>query len=89
MEYWVAKFPKTLDFRHFHARKTEIKAFDIEFLRSHRWNPEHDEFWFYENKPGVADEIRQKLQWLTSLTLQKPLILKAVPDVEEVKDITK
>jgi len=90
MEYWVAKFPKTVDFKHFLARMTEIKSFDIEFLRSHRWNPEYDEFWFYENKPGMAEEIRQKLQWLTSLTLHKPLLLEVVRDSDEsVKEVTK
>ena len=36
MEYWVAKFDKTPNFKHFLARLEEINMYDIEILRLRR-----------------------------------------------------
>ena len=80
MEYWVAKFPKTATIEDHFAKIEQLDAFDIELLHSRV----QGEIWFYENTPGVAEEIRQKVSWITSLTLQKPLMFR-VKEEEVIK----
>lgn len=89
MEYWVAKFPKQASLAERREKYDALLAFDIEYMDTWIFEDDCEQIWFYEKKPGVAEEIRQKLPWITSLKLKKPLMLEVVHDDDDMKEVKK